>query len=102
MKFVLVNGRMPVRRVSVRCAARQSAKVICESLPHVSPTAVTSATSVTASSPCQCKGQGGSFHENVRGDAFGDMDLPPGTVSTVDGTSLEGARQGTSRCLMRR
>src|SRR5215467_3026377 len=43
----------PVQRLGARCAASQSAKAICGNSPRVSPTAVTSATSVTASSPCQ-------------------------------------------------
>src|SRR5947208_15055387 len=39
-----------VQKVPAHCAASQSVKATCASLPHVSPTAVTSAISVTASS----------------------------------------------------
>src|SRR5262245_8664672 len=41
----------PARNLSVRCAVRQSGRTICENLQRGSPTAITSATPVTARLP---------------------------------------------------
>ena len=49
MKFVLVNGRTPRPHLSVRCAVSQTGRATCENLQRGSPTAITSATPVTAS-----------------------------------------------------
>jgi hypothetical protein len=57
----------PVQRLGARCAASRSAKAICGSSPRVSPTAVTSATSVTASSPCQRSQNGRGHHDDDPG-----------------------------------
>jgi hypothetical protein len=57
----------PVQRLGARCAASRSAKAMCGSSPRVSPTAVTSATSVTASSPCQHSQNGRGHHDDDPG-----------------------------------
>ena len=57
----------PVQRLGAGCAASRSVKAICASSPRVSPTAVTSATSVTASSPCQHSQNGRGHHDDDPG-----------------------------------
>jgi hypothetical protein len=64
MKFVLVNGRYRVQSLSAHCAASPSAKATCESLPLVSPTAITTATPVTAKSRSQSSKNVRGHHDN--------------------------------------
>jgi hypothetical protein len=74
----------PVQRLGARCAASRSAKAICGSSPRVSPTAVTSATSVTASSPCQHSQNGRGHHDDDPGWEWCCEDraaVPPGLRS---------------------
>src|SRR5436305_12802398 len=64
-----------VQRVSARCAASQSVKATCASLPHVSPTAVTSAISVTATSVCRYSKTGRGHRDGDRKRALIETQL---------------------------
>src|SRR6266481_2925531 len=56
----------PARNLSVRCAVRQSGRAICENLQRGSPTAITSATPVTARLPPQRSKSMRGCHDNHR------------------------------------
>ena len=56
----------PARNLSVRCAASQSRRATCESLQRGSPTAITSATPVTASFASQRSKSMQGRHDNHR------------------------------------
>ena len=66
MKFVLVNGRTPARNRSVRCAVSQSVRATYEISRSSSPTAVTSATSITAKLPSPHSNTMRWRHDNPR------------------------------------
>src|SRR5216683_2156620 len=69
----------PDRNLSVRCAVSQSERATCEKLQRGSPTATTSATSITAMfSSWRSKIMRGR-HDNHRGSesTSGQMDLDP-------------------------
>src|SRR5262245_27253429 len=54
----------PARNLSVRCAVNQSGRVICENSQRGSPTAMTTATRVTAMLPPQCSKSMRGRHDN--------------------------------------
>ena len=56
----------PARNLSVRCAVNQSGRVICEDSQRGSPTAMTTATRVTARLPPQCSKSMQGRHDNHR------------------------------------
>src|SRR6266496_2112831 len=56
----------PARNLSVRCAVRQSGRATCENLQRGSPTAITSATPVTARLPSQRSKSMRGRHDNHR------------------------------------
>ena len=67
MKFVLVNGRAPIRSPSAHCAVSRSERVTCEASAPVALTAITRAISATVGSQRQHTSNARASHDHRPG-----------------------------------